>query len=283
MAAVTGCLSGRPGTSVSPGSVSAGSVSPSSGQPADGQWTENFSGPAGAAPDRSLFTARTGGNGWGNAELQTYTGRAANAALDGSGHLAVRAVREQYTGADGIARGWTSARLDSLDRWSFTTGTLSVRMKVPAGAGMWPAFWLLGTDLPTVNWPAAGEIDVVEALGGRNVAYQSVHGPRTGTSADGTAKNYAHSVDVPVAAEAELSDDFHIFSVSRRFRRIEFFVDGTSSGVLTPASLTAGQSWVFDKPMFMIVNLAVGGWPGAPTAGTPSPSTLLVDWIRFAP
>lgn len=241
------------------------------------QWTENFSGRAGTAPDPSLLQLRVGGNGWGNQELESYTARTANASLDGKGHLAVNAVRQTYTGADKITRHWTSARLDSMGRWSFTTGTLAVRLKLPAGAGMWPAFWLQGTNLTKVGWPDNGEIDVVEALGGRNAVYQSVHGP------NGTAKGYAHSVINTAPKGTSISSAYHVFSVTRAPNKMIFRIDGAQTGSFTPADLKTGERWAFNGPMFMTLNLAVGGWPGAPSAATPSPSSLLVDWIRFVP
>lgn len=240
-------------------------------------WTENFAGRAGAAPDPTLLQFRIGGNGWGNKELQTYTARSSNASLDGKGNLAIKAVRESYTGADKITRKWTSARLDSLGLWSFSTGTLAVRLKLPSGAGTWPAFWLEGADLPTVGWPKAGEIDVVEALGGKNAVYQSVHGP------DGTVDGYAHSLVNAAPKGTTVSSAYHVFSVTRTPDKLVFRIDGALTGSFTPAGLKAKEKWAFNRPMFMIVNLAVGGWPGPPTAATPSPSSLLVDWIRFTP
>lgn len=240
-------------------------------------WSENFSGAAGAAPDPTLLQLRIGGDGWGNKEVESYTARSSNASLDGSGHLAIKAVRETYTGADKITRQWTSARLDSLGLWSFTTGTLSVRLKLPDGAGMWPAFWLEGANLAKVGWPKAGEIDVVEALGGKNSVFQSVHGP------DGTVDGYAHSLVNTAPKGTSVSSAYHVFSVTRTHNKLVFRIDGALTGSFTPSGLKAKEKWAFNGPMFMILNLAVGGWPGAPTAKTPSPSSLLVDWIRFTP
>lgn len=240
-------------------------------------WSDDFTGPAGTPADPTLLTARTGGNGWGNSEIQTYTARTANAALDGAGHLAIHAIREHFTGTDRISRQWTSARLDSMDKWSFTTGTLSIRMRIPPGAGTWPAFWLMGADLAQVNWPQAGEIDVIEAFGAKNTVYQSVHGP------DGTKGGYAHSAQIPVPKAVSISADYHVFSITRSKGRLTFSVDDRVTGTVTPKDLGAGEQWVFDKAMFFVVNLALGGWAGTPTSATASPSTLLVDWVRFAP
>jgi beta-glucanase (GH16 family) len=240
-------------------------------------WSEDFTGRAGSAPDPTLLQFRTGGNGWGNKELESYTARSSNASLDGKGHLAVQAVRETYTGADKITREWTSARLDSLGRWSFTTGTLSVRLKLPGGQGMWPAFWVEGANLAKVGWPNAGEIDIVEALGGHNSVFQSVHGP------DGTVDGYAHSLINAAPKGTSVASAYHVFSVTRTHDKLVFRIDGALTGSFTPSGLKAKEKWAFNQPMFMTLNLAVGGWPGSPTAATPSPSSLLVDWIRFAP
>ena len=241
-----------------------------------GSWIENFDGALGDRPTDTHFGLRSGGNGWGNDELQSYTERPQNASFDGKGNLAIRAIREDYTGADGYARNWTSARLDTLEKWSFTTGTVSIRMKAPGGAGTWPAFWLLGTDLPTVNWPACGEIDVVEAPTSETGIFQSIHGPVASSA-------YAHSSQVPAPAGANAISDFHEYAVTRATGNIQFSVDGVSSTTFTPANLATGQRWGFDKPMFITMNLAVGGWAGAPAEATASPSEMLVDWVRYHP
>lgn len=240
-------------------------------------WIDDFSGRVGAPADPTLLQFRTGGNGWGNQEIQSYTSRTTNAALDGHGHLAIKAVRGTYAGADHVTRPWTSARLDSLGRWSFTTGTVAVRLKLPAGTGMWPAFWLEGANLAKVGWPGCGEIDVVEALGGQNSVYQSVHGP------DSTTNGYAHSVINSAPKGTSIGSAYHVFSVTRTLDKMVFRIDGASTGSFTPADLGPKERWAFNGPMFMILNLAVGGWPGVPSASTPSPSSLLIDWIRFAP
>ncbi len=241
-------------------------------------WVENFDGAAGNAPDPTLLQYRFGGNGWGNQELETYTTHHANAALDGRGHLEINALRQKLTGADGLTREWTSARLDSLGKWAFTSGTIAIRMKMPSAPGLWPAFWLEGADLPSVGWPKAGEIDVMEAPAGHQAVFQSVHGP------NGTPAGYSYTAKTAVPAGQSIDDAFHIFSVTRNANRIEFGIDGKLSGTITPKMLKKSELWVYDKPMFLIVNLAVGGfWPTPPTAETPAKSTVVIDWIRYEP
>jgi beta-glucanase (GH16 family) len=246
--------------------------------PATGAWRLGFAGPAGTTVPAGIFTARTGGNGWGNHELQSYTARAANAALDGQGHLVLHARRQHYIGADGYARDWTSARLDTLGTWSFRTGTLAVRMRGPNAPGTWPAFWLLGANLPRVGWPRCGEVDVVELVGRRGLAFQNVHGP------DSAGRPYAAS-PTSASPRRRLADaaGWHVYSVTRTARSLTFRIDGRVSGTLTPARLAPGQQWVYDRAMFLTLNLAIGGWPGPPTRATPNDARLAVDWIAYRP
>ena len=267
-----------PAKDSSPASAPTTPATAPTAQAAAAGWRLEFTGPAGEGPPAGFFTARVGGNGWGNHELQSYTARPANAALDGAGHLVLHARREHYRGADGFTREWTSARLDTLGKWAFRTGTLSLRVSAPAAAGTWPALWLMGSDIVTVGWPRCGELDIAELVGASGLVHHTVHGP----AADG--RPYAQPAR-PVSARTRLADPaaFHVYSVTRTARRITFRVDGRVTGRLTPANLRAGQRWVFDEPMFLTVNLAIGGWPGAPTAATPADERLVVDWIGYQP
>jgi beta-glucanase (GH16 family) len=239
--------------------------------------TENFDGAAGASPNPAVFSLRVGGSGWGNRELETYTSRPANASLDGNGHLVIQAVRERFTGTDRITRPWTSARMDTLGKWSFTTGTLAVRMQVPAGAGLWPALWLVGANAGTVAWPRSGEIDVAETIDAAPMAFQTLHGPNS----SGNPYQVSVKTDAPGGTYAAA---FHVFSVTRSPGSVTFTVDGHETRRITRDDLARGQEWVFDGPMVVILNLAVGGnWPGPPRSTTPSPAQLVVDWITYKP
>ncbi len=240
-------------------------------------WSEDFDGAAGAAVDPKLFTLRTGGNGWGNEELQSYTPGTDNVRLDGAGHLLISAEREKHTGTDGISREWTSARMDSLGLYSFSTGTIAIRMKAPGSAGTWPAFWLEGANVASVPWPNCGEIDVAEILGEDDGVYQSVHGP------DETAHGYTYTAHTAAPAGVDVFGDYHVFAVTRSVGRVTFSIDGKTTGTLSTSTLQRGQKWVLDGPMFLILNLAMGGWAGPPSSSTPARNTLTVDWIRFTP
>jgi beta-glucanase (GH16 family) len=248
-------------------------------------WSDEFSGPAGARPDPSRWAYDRGAGGWGNAELETYCAPGSpppcdparpNAALDGRGRLAIVARR----GAGGA---WTSARLKTEDRVAFRSGRIEARLRLPAGAGLWPAFWLLGADIRAAGWPSCGEIDVMENVPagvpgglGPETVKATVHGPGySGGRGIGRAFRFPGG--------ARVDGGFHVYGVIRAPDRLSFYVDDWRRPffTVTPADLPAGKAWVFDRPFFLLLNLAVGGsWPKAPDASTPDPATLLVDWVR---
>lgn len=237
-------------------------------------WSDEFNGPAGSAPDPAKWNIEVGGDGWGNEELEYYTSRAANVALDGRGHLAITARREGYTGADGRTREYTSARLQTKGLFSTTYGRIEARIKLPAGAGLWPAFWALGSDIESVGWPASGEIDVMESLGSDPFTlFGSLHGPEEGQSR-------GYSFTAPERSVGSLAKHFHTYGVLWTSSSITFTFDGAFYSTIARTQLSP-QEWVFDKPFFLLLNLAVGGsWPGAPNASTRFPATVLVDWVR---
>jgi beta-glucanase (GH16 family) len=259
-----------------------GSASPASAASAR---ADEFTGTAGSAPDSSLWRFETGGGGWGNNEKQTYTDSRDNSRLDGDGNLLIQARRSGDQ--------WTSARLSTKGKFSFTFGTLSARIAFPHGAGLAPAFWLLGTDIDSAGFPAAGEIDLAETINDGAFAHMGVHGP--------TAVGGAGSADLgPIAIPGVTANagryqrghnvwnidtaDFHTYSVTKTAGRIVFSVDGTAVYTLNRSDLTGAERWVFDKPMYAILNLAVGGvWPGATDDSTPNPSTMKVDHFRYTP
>jgi beta-glucanase (GH16 family) len=236
-------------------------------------WHDEFDGAAGSAPDASKWTYDVGGTGWGNQELEYYTNRASNVALDGNGHLAIVAQLEAYMG-----KSYTSGRINTLSKYTVAYGRFEARMQVPTGQGMWPAFWMLGGNIATVPWPGCGEIDVVETKGqDPSTVHGTVHGP-----------NYsgAHGIGLTVNVPgAPLADGFHVYAVEWSVGKIVFFVDGISYFTMTPANLLAGDNWVFDHPFGILLNLAVGGnFVGSPDASTVFPQTLLVDYVRvYAP
>ena len=237
-------------------------------------WSDEFNGANGSAPDAAKWTHDTGGSGWGNDELETYTIHTQNAHIQ-DGNLVIAARQEPFTGADGIARQYTSARLKTQGLFQPTYGRMEARIKVPSGQGMWPAFWMMGGNLPSVDWPRCGEIDIMENLGREpSIVHSTVHGPGY-SGAQGLSGLYT------LPDGRRFADDFHIFKVEWEASTLRFSVDGLLYKTITKADLPSGATWVFDHPFFIILNLAVGGnWPGPPGASTVFPQTMLVHDVR---
>ncbi len=239
-------------------------------------WRDDFTGPAGKAPNPAYWTAQIGGEGWGNKELQFYSGHRRNAALDGRGHLAIRAV--PFDGSEKCWYGpcrYTSARLTTHHKMSVTRGRAEARMKLPLGKGLWPAFWLLGENINEVGWPACGEIDVMEYLGHEpNRIWGSAHGP--GYVKVGLTGPYV------LPEGTTYADGFHTFAVDWTDDGLAYSVDDVVFLRVTRAQIGESNTWVFDKPFHILLNLAVGGeWPGEPDAETQFPATVLVDHVAI--
>jgi beta-glucanase (GH16 family) len=237
-------------------------------------WSDEFGGTNGSLPDSSKWTAETGGNGWGNNELEYYTARPQNAQVQ-DGNLVVTAVHEDYTGPDNVTRHYTSARLKTAGKFAQKYGRFEARIKIPKGQGMWPAFWMLGDNINTIPWPQCGEVDIMESIGSApGTVYGTLHGPGY-SGASGISANYV------LPNQQQLGDDFHIYAVEWEPNAIRFYIDGVLYKTRTPADLPAGTQWVYDHPFFIILNVAVGGdWPGSPDATTQFPQTMLVDYVR---
>ena len=216
--------------------------------------------------DATKWNMETGGGGWGNNELENYTNRTDNVRIE-NGMLVIEARQESYQGSN-----YTSGRITTQGLEEPTYGRMEARIKIPAGQGMWPAFWMLGNDIDTTGWPGCGEIDIMENIGKvPATAYGTIHGP--GYSG---ANGFQGSYTLP---SGNLSDDFHIYAVEWEPGEVRWYVDGNLYHTATPA-LVSGN-WVFDHPFFLILNVAVGGgWPGNPDATTVFPQQMLVDYVR---
>jgi len=237
-------------------------------------FSDTFDGPAGSPVDSSKWQMETGDN-VNNHERQYYTSGTNNAALDGQGHLVITAKRENpgnYQCWYGTCQ-YTSARLNTSGKFAAQYGHVEARMKVPRGQGMWPAFWMLGTDIGDVGWPNSGEIDIMENVGYEpSTVHGTIHGP--GYSGSG-------GIGAPYSLPGgqAFADDFHTFAVDWAPDSITWSVDGNVYQRRTPADL-GGKTWVFNKPFFLILNLAVGGdWPGDPDGSTSFPQQLVVDSV----
>lgn len=233
--------------------------------PAPGPILDEFSGPAGAAPNPSLWVAEVGASsekGWERGSVQTYTNSTENVRLDGQGHLIIEARKS--------GDAYTSARLVTRGKAEFGYGTITARIKFPAGQGIWPAFWMLGSNIDSVGWPQCGEVDVMELINTGTNYHVSLHGP----GADVVKTN-----SIP-----DLTDDFHTYWVTRKQDSVTVGVDEGTLWSFSPSSLPPEAPWVFNGPMHVLLNIAVGGdWPGPPEDSTLFPKTMLVDWFRFDP
>jgi len=237
-------------------------------------WSDEFNGPTGAAVDSTKWTPAVGGGGWGNNELEYYTARPENAYQSG-GSLVIKALKEHFTGSDNVTREYTSARLITKNKFSAQYGRFEARIKIPYGQGIWPAFWMLGTDIDNVGWPRCGEIDIMENIGREpSITHGTIHGP--GYSGGG---GLGSSYSLP--NNQRFADSFHTFAIEWESNVLRFYCDGILYKTRTPADLPAGKTWVYNHPFFILMNLAVGGdWPGSPDATTLFPQTMLVDYVR---
>ncbi len=238
-------------------------------------WSDEFDGPAGSVPDPTKWNYDIGGNGWGNNELEYYTNRPENAFLDGQGNLVIKAIKEDYKGADRVKRGYTSARLLTQGKFSQRYGRIEARIRVPFGQGIWPAFWMLGNDVGAVGWPGCGEIDIMENIGREpSTAYGTIHGP-------GYSGGNSIGSSISLENGQHFSDDFHVFGIEWEPTAIRFYVDGKLYETRIPADLPSGGRWVYDHPFFILLNVAVGGgWPGNPDSTSIFPQTMTVDYVR---
>jgi len=238
-------------------------------------WNDEFNGKDGSAPDPAKWTYDIGGDGWGNHELEYYTSRPQNVRLE-KGNLMIIARRETYKGGDGVTREYTSTRLKTQGLFAQAYGRFEARIKLPAGQGIWPAFWMLGEDIGTVGWPKCGEVDVMENIGKESATnHGSLHGP----SSSKATSDLTSSFSVP--AGQRLSDDFHLYAIEWEPAAVRFYFDSKLYATFTPSQLPADGKWVYDHPFFILLNVAVGGdWPGSPDETTVFPQQMLVDYVR---
>lgn len=249
-------------------------------------WSDEFSNSTGsdAEPNPQVWGYDTGAGGWGNSELETYCGWNSSASPCSTSNP------NAYVGTDGYlhvvaeepsAGVYTSARLKSQGLFSFQYGRIEFRAQLPEAQGFWPANWLLGNSIATANWPACGEMDVLERV---NAALTpdwnegSIHG--TGF----TGGNIGTQYDFP---SGENAGGWHTYGMIWSKGSVAYYVDDPTHPYVTytPTNLNglSGAVWPFDSgPSFIILNLAVGGsWPGSPNGTTPFPSQMLIDYVRI--
>jgi beta-glucanase (GH16 family) len=208
--------------------------------------------------------------GWGNNELQWYLPDSAQLS-DGS--LVITARNEASNG-----KNYTSARINTRDRFAFLYGRIEARIRLPAGQGIWPAFWLLPQDNAYGTWAASGEIDVVEAVNLGGSGGNTVHGTIHFGGAWPNNTMAGESYVVPTDA----TTDFHVYVLEWDVAEMRWYVDGVLYAMQNAWWSEAGDPPApFDRPFHILLNVAVGGnWPGAPNASTVFPVSMEVDYVR---
>ena len=168
---------------------------------------------------------------------------------------------------------YTSARMISKDKKTFTYGRIDFRAKLPKGQGVWPALWMLGNNIGTTPWPACGEIDIMELLGHEpQKTYGTIHWGAAGGASTHIGGNYS-------LPSLTFNDKFHLFSLKWEADKMTFLIDDVV--YFTANKSQVNGDYPFDKPFFFIMNLAVGGnWPGNPDATTVFPQRMIVDYVR---
>ena len=199
--------------------------------------------------------------GWGNNELQSYTNLTDNVSVSDS--------RLTITARD-TEDGYTSGRIKTQNKRAFTFGRIDVRAKLPKGQGIWPAIWMLGSNITTVGWPSCGEIDIMELVGHEPA---KVHG-----TVHYESNGYKSSTGSTTLSSGDFTDQFHVFTIVWNLNQITWYVDNVPFKTFSAVS---GQQYPFNRDFFFIMNVAVGGnWPGNPDGTTVFPQSMVVDYIR---
>ncbi|MEI7499601.1 MAG: family 16 glycosylhydrolase [Bacteroidota bacterium] len=233
-------------------------------------WSDEFNGTG--APDPANWGYDLGSSGWGNAEIQNYTNSTQNARQE-NGSLIIEAIKQGYN--------WTSARLLTNNKHEFKYGRVVFRAKLPVGSGTWPALWLLGENFSTAGWPACGEIDVMEHVGkDPGWVHSAIHTPSSHGSTVNRGSKFINTFNT----------EFHTYELNWTYEKLEFRIDSVLFYTYRPAVRNL-STWPFDKPLFIIMNIAMGGnWGSDPqyeTGGLKNgidPSLafarMVIDYVR---
>lgn len=226
-------------------------------------WHDEFSG---KTLNHNYWTQQIGNDddGWGNGELEYYTDGTRNVSVS-HGSLIIEARKEPFKGLN-----YTSGRITTKGKKTFTFGRIDIRAKLPVGIGMWPALWMLGT---RGDWPSCGELDIMELIGDYpnrvrgSLHWQNKSGAHTHKWADFFLQT------------GNFSDKFHVFSINWKRDKIQWYVDDKLVLTLSKADF-GGANYPFNDPMFFVFNVAAGGfWPGPPS-NTIFPQRMYVDYVR---
>ena len=230
-------------------------------------WSDEFEG---TTLDESVWKIQTGGGGWGNQEAQYYTARAENIRVE-DGNLIIEARKEEYD-----KNHYTSARIMSRDKKTFTYGKMEARISLPGGGGLWPAFWMMGN---SGSWPKCGEIDIMEYVG--NVPNRILGTLHTTNDRSGSKSSRAYW-------GTNIEENYHVYGIewtqeeSNGRDVIRFYVDDEVFSEQIESVIDDIDYWPFNRPHFFIINMAVGGTLGGAIndAIFATPRLMKIDWVR---
>lgn len=229
-------------------------------------WSDEFNG---SNLDLTVWNQEIGNGtgGWGNHELEYYTNSQKNC-LVSAGNLIIEARNESTSGFN-----YTSTRLTTQNKKTFKFGRIDIRAKLPVAKGMWPALWMLGSNISSVGWPKCGETDIMELVG----TYPSrVSGTAHWANASGQHASKGDSYNL---SSGDFSKQFHVFSLVWKQDTLQWLIDDHLYVTVTAAD--AGSTYPFNADQFFIFNVAVGGdWPGPPDSSTAFPQRMFVDYVR---
>jgi beta-glucanase (GH16 family) len=219
-------------------------------------WSDEFNGDS---VDTKSWSYNIGGEGWGNNEQEYYTDH--NATVE-DGNLVITAKPETVG-----SNGYTSARMVTQGKRDFTYGKIEARIKIPTGLGVWPAFWMLGSNISQVNWPDCGEIDIMEHINTDSIFYGTLHWGNGGKVSNGN--------NIKGAPE-----EFHTYAIEWNADSISWLFDDKKYHEVTIKDNLLGTE-EFHKPFFILLNVAIGGdWPGQTIDQAKLPAKMLVDYVR---
>ncbi|MCS7019118.1 MAG: glycoside hydrolase family 16 protein [Bernardetiaceae bacterium] len=229
-------------------------------------WQDEFEG--NGMPDTTKWSYDVGGHGWGNQELQYYTRAQPKNVRIENGRLIIEAHKENIGN-----NAYTSAKLISKGKGDFTYGQVEVRAKLPKGRGTWPAIWMLASKTP-LQWPDDGEIDIMEHVGYRQGFIHGTVHTQAYNHIKGTQRG--DTIYIP-----DCSENFHVYKINWTPEKIDWFVDDKKYFTFYNEK-KSNQEWPFDKPFYLILNVAIGGsWGGAQGVDDSIfPQRMEIDWVR---
>lgn len=238
-------------------------------------WQVEFNGKAGQAPLSKYFKFNTGGGGWGNSEEQFYVNTRKTSATDGNGKMVFTASKISYdlpSSDKYFPYKYKSARIHTNGKVSFKYGRMEARIKLPAGVGTWPAFWMLGSDISTNTWPDCGEIDIMEAKGSLpNTTFGTIHGP---------GYSGGSGISGGTTLQTPLAEGYHIYAINWKPNSIEWYIDDQLYHSITKDQVA--NDWVFNKRFFLILNLAMGGLFTGEIDPSIEETKMYIDWVRYS-